>query len=225
MASFQAQDEGSSLAAAAAAKQGATPSCAALKYVREHPVEALAAPCPRLDESSGARLAWLTAHHGPNRVGRFLIERRREGLHDATYAAYLERAPTFTAPAAALEAGAVAAAACGGSGEGEARDGSCSAPPRDVLLWSKKWRKSLASQYVISTDLEDLASDRQKRGAGYIGKLKVSVWRHCTTNDNVGHDRLCLVCVCANSPSRGSACTPCTTAGSGATGPGGSSPP
>jgi len=160
-----AWNEGTLASNDAAGKGSKTPTCAALKYAREYPIVALLAPCPFLSEGPAARLAWLTAHHGPNRVSRFFIERRREGLKDAVYCAYLERSPGSDIAAAA--SGAVAPA----SGDGDA--------PRDVLMWSRKWRQSTASQYVISSDFADLSLDRQRRGPGYMGKLKVRmVWPH-----------------------------------------------
>jgi len=45
-------------------------------------------------------------------------------------------------------------------------------PTGPALLWARKWRKARVRQYVISADPDDLTMERQKRGPGYVGKLK-----------------------------------------------------
>lgn len=141
--------------------------CSAYAYVRESPFQAIPPSdlCPQINDkmlsdvaaksASWAGTAWLaqgseqatraksfSAHYGPNRVGRLVVIRHRDGgvlggvkAGDVTYSLHLDA----TGPA---------------------------------LLWARKWRKARVRQYVISADPNDLTMERQKRGPGYVGKLK-----------------------------------------------------
>ena len=94
-------------------------------------------------------------------------DRDRGGLKETTYVAYLERPHGDEGNAVAAAAADAAAHANPSSLVAAERGGG-----REVLLWARRWRKARAAQYVISTDLSDLAVPRQQRGPGYMGKLK-----------------------------------------------------
>jgi hypothetical protein len=114
-----------------------------------------------------ARKHWLVSHHGPNQFGEFFVQRHRESLKETTYFAYLEKNDSSGSAAAA-------AAATESAGQPPPFTPRSSAEGRDVLLWARRWRKARVVQYVVSTALEDLSVERQKRSAGYLGKLKVN---------------------------------------------------